>query len=373
MTRINIKTKVISDNFRVYAIFPGSGYKHRQAMIERNLVFLDFPDLILPEDSAGYLRNEFTHDVARSEAISSWVSGGMMLESKPMMDIEHYRNTARGKKRGKYINSLEGLHVEAKKGELVIVPTMGYYGDIMIGEFVDNITTYVSPGDGYGEYKVPARKVRWIGKKPQYQVTEEFLKSIRTSNPLVIVKKSDRRQIYEAAYPSHMIGDEVYSTFKVNGETYTARDSYYFQEFLNYAAAVAEHICENRDGAIDQNITEAIWGLEDQSYIPELAININSPGLISLLSSKTTPLIASALFALAASSCGVNGEVLMPNSGEVIVSLANIQDDPCAIQVQRAVRHSLESMGYDEWQRMCRKIFELKSEPQISAPANVEN
>jgi len=361
----------------MYALFPGEGYKHRQTMIDRNLVFLDFPDLKLPQASVDYLKREFTHQVARSEAIKDWISGGKMDINKPMLNVSHYANTARGKKRGKYINALEGLHLEAKKGELVIIPTAGYYGDIMIGEFTESAgkIRYVSPNPSYDDFLVPARRVKWIGKKPQHQVTEEFLKAIRTSNPLVLVKKSHRRPLYDAAYPSYMLDDEVHSTFTVKGQSFTARDGYFFQEFLNYAAALAEHVCEDRDdntADFKSDISTAIWSLDDHSYIPDLSININSPGIISLLSSRVTPLIASALFSLALASCDAAGVAHMPNFNDVGVTIAQIADDPCAIQVEKAVRFSLENMNYDEWQKMCKKIHHLNTDPQIFAPAKVE-
>jgi len=38
-------------------------------------------------------------------------------------------------------------------------------------------------------------------------------------------------------------------------------------------------------------------------YAPLMTVNINSPGFISLISEKLTPLVSVAIFALAASAC----------------------------------------------------------------------
>jgi len=374
LTTINIRTKVINSDFNVYALFPGQGYKHRQVMIDRGLVFLDFPGLQLPKTQKGYLERDFTREVARSEDFASWISGGKIISKTPPTSLATYTDRARGPKRGKYINSLQGLHLNAQKGELIIVPTAGHYDDIMIGELIDdpNNPIYIAPNPSYNDHKVPARRVKWIGRKPQHHVKEEFLRSIRTSNPFVLVKKSDRRQIYDSAYPSYSIGDDVFSTFAVKGQTYSSMDDYFFQELINYSAALSEHVNSKEKKKMSSNVGEAIFSLTDQSYTADLAININSPGLINLFSTRSTPLIASALFALAAASCTPNGDIVKPNPDEIHITIGNSSDDPNAIEVQEAVKHSMESMGYEDWKTMVRKVKKLTEEPQISAPADVK-
>lgn len=372
---IDLKTKIIPENFVVYSLFPGAGYKHRQVMLEQNLVFLDFPDLTIPENKIGFHKHEFVMAVARSEAIAQWISTGRYNENKPVLDIQSYRNSRTGTRRGKYINSLQGLHYTAKKGELVVLPTYGHFGDIMIGEFLDEPSAirYILPNEHYGEYKVPARRVKWIGKKAQHQVSEDFLKSIR-SNPLVIVAQSDRRMIYDAAYSSYTLDSNISATFRVAGESFTSRDDFFFQEFTNYIAALCEnaHSGDSTQESFSEDVFGAILGINDVSYIPDLSININSPGSISQMSSRITPLVVAAVLSLAQASCvdGASAPNIEPAQIEVTVS--GVKDDPCAIAVEKSVRHALSIMGYEKWQKLCKTAQKLKDDPKLTPPASAE-
>ena len=69
---IDLKSKVITEGFQVYSLFPGEGYKHRADMHNRNLVFLDFPSLSIPSKLEDFESKEFLSKVSMSQ---TWPHG----------------------------------------------------------------------------------------------------------------------------------------------------------------------------------------------------------------------------------------------------------------------------------------------------------
>ena len=340
-------------------------------MKERGLVFLDFPGVKLPESSVDFLSSNFLYQVARSEAILKWFNGGLDRTKKPPSSLKEYSKSRTGPKRGKYVSGLDGLYRKAKKGELVVMPDSGHFGELLIGEFLDDPghEVYVRPSAKYEEFNVPARRVKWLGRKPQYQLTPEFLKSLRT-NPFVLVKRSHRKPVYDIAYPSYQIGDEFSASFKVSGDIFTSRDDYYLQQFINYVAALVENY-ENQSSDISQDIFSAITDMQDLDFVPELAISINSPGSIWQFCNKITPFVAVAMMALAQSACSPDGTYTTINPDSIQLTSIDGNQDDCIFEVEQSVRHAMRMIDVDNWERLCKNAKALQEGPELSAPATV--
>lgn len=371
--RVDINTKIIGNDFQVYSLFPGEGYKHRQTMINENVVFLDFPDLDIPTTQSGFSKAKFINSVVQSASVSSWISQGKPVGSNPAHSPQSFLKSKRTQKRMRYVNALEGLFAKAKRGEVVLLPDRGHYGELLIGEFIgepSDVTYTVVNG-----HKYPSRKVKWMGKKSQHKLSAEFLRSIRTANPLVIVERSKRRPFYEAAYQSFILGDDISAKFLVGGESFNSRDDLLLQQLINYVAALYEDYDEEKvvAGATREGMFETILGMSDpDTYSPDLTMNINSPGYISLLSEKLTPIVVATIFALAVSACGPAGTVPQDLTNTVIeLSISGVDDDPCAIAVKDIVSRSINAMGYDNWQNVCKIAKELTGTAEVKAPATV--
>jgi hypothetical protein len=367
--QINLSTKVIDADFQVYSLFPGEGYKHRHVMIEKNFVYLDFPEIEIPPTAVEMQSRDFLLRVAQSEEFAYWISRRRPVGERPSDNLNDYDGVRSGQRRSRYINALSGLIFEAKKSELVLVPDMGAFGDLLVGEFVEDpgVIRYVQVGPM--ETRYVGRRVRWLTRISQHTLSSEFLKSVRTPNPLVIVERSYRKRIYEAAYTSFVMNGEISARFDVRGLSFTSGDDFHFARFVNYVSALCEEAVE-KDG-IDPDIFEAISLIADDSFLPDLTLNINSPGFIALISGKVTPLVVAGLFALALASCVPGAEILPVDVNNLTVALLNNPDDPCAIEVSESIKYSLDIMGYENWQKLCRSAMKLKEDAEMIPPATV--
>jgi len=252
--KVNLKSKVISDDFEVYSLFPGEGYKHRTDMLNRGYVFLDFPDLVIPSKPSEFESKNFLSAVVMSEQLAGWLSGPKDANNKPSSNLSDYANVRQGSKRSRYINGLKALFFKARKGELVLLPDRGAYGELMIGELSTDVgkIEYIQPS-GMSQ-KFAARRVKWLSKISQHKISAEFLRSIRTPNALTLVQNSYRKQIFENAYDSYTIGSYVSARFIVSGHEYDVRDDFNFSRFTNYMAALYESYDTNAQVVIPDNI-----------------------------------------------------------------------------------------------------------------------
>jgi len=369
---IDLKSKVITEGFEVYSLFPGEGYKHRADMENRNLVFLDFPALSIPTRIEDFETKEFLLKVSMSNDLATWLKGMKDSKNKPSSNLSDYGKVRRTPKKSKYINSLQGLFYTARKGEIVILPDRGAFGDLLIGEFTTDSGSfeYITP-TGYTN-KYASRRVKWLAKVSQHKFSSDFLRSVRTANPFTLVQRSYRKQIFEQAYESYTFDGLISAKFQVRGEEFDSQDDFNFSRFMNYVAALCENYeSENPGDGFPISIFDAIDDMNSE-FAPLLTVNINSPGFISLSSNRLTPLVSAAIFTLASSACQMSATPAYPNPDTVEISVFSDPDDPCAVEVNDLVRHSLKVMGQDNWASLCKSVRKLDADAAIDAPAIVK-
>ena len=137
------------------------------------------------------------------------------------------------------------------------------------------------------------------------------------------------------------------------------------QQIFNLVASISEQISKTHyDGAIAIDLTtkqidEIIELLTDNTYVPTLTVNINSPGSLVLSCAKVVPLVVAGLLALTT----LDADTVWNAVEAQEVKVENTEappNDPCTANVGLEVLEQIRMMGYDRWQEMCKKIKALR-------------
>jgi hypothetical protein len=235
----------------------------------------------------------------------------------------------------------------ARQGDLVIVPPKSFTSDALVGEFVDGPfkSVNVKVDRLYLDDSLPGRRVKWLASIPKRKLPIRVIEAIQKPSAFFLLARSLRQEIYQQAYPSFVLGDELYtSRFDVISLEFKAKDDFIIQSFFNFVAANTKAIAEGREGEVLDLPTAAFS--DTGTYDPDLKTNVNSPGWLSLFSKHATPLIAAALLAIAM-EIPPAAAVEAANQGTIVIGNPGAAPtDQCAQLVQsHVINHMAPRIG----------------------------
>ena len=344
--KVDIATRFLGAAEDIYIIRPGEGFSLYPEFFRRDAVFLDFPDLRLDLGHPKPKREALREAVVRSMALQDWYRGGK-LGPEPSRDAQDYIGAANGRRVGRYVAAVERLYFDLPAGTIIVVPGPGYFSDTLIAELVGP-PTEMATGDLYPGERVPARRVRWIGRRPKAWFSEALRDRLQKPTPLMAVARSLRSEILEAAFDQYSIGNTYSSRLRTTKADFSTLDDYNIQTVLNYVSGVLVAVDEGRE-LENIDLEQALALLSGRrDLIPELASNINSPGDLRLFSQLVTPLVAGLVFAIALSA-----PVGAKPTDIHVTNSAVAGGDPCALVVQEQAMTAIKMMDLDTWNRIC--------------------
>jgi hypothetical protein len=347
LLQLDIATRVVGEAENFYLVRPGQEFTLYNDFLQRSHVFLDFPGIGLDLNPQSRFPSDLDARamVTRSSTIRDWHLSGRR-GARPSTDLAPYHDLAKGRRVGKYVAALKRLLYEIPTGSIIVVPGPGYFSDVLIGE-ITGPRTNIRIGDYEGE-EIPARPVRWVGKKHKARFSPEMIDLLKNRNPLVQMPRSVREEVLATAYDQYVIGDTFTARLRTTDDDFSTLDDYDIQTFINYSAGVLAAFEGAAPDARDLSIADAIRILRNhREAIPEFASNINSPGFLRLFGSSTIPLVIIVLL-----SAALSGAAVSADSVHVINSMAPA-GDLCALQVEEQVKGVLAMMRIDDWQHAC--------------------
>lgn len=341
---LDIATRFVGTAEDMYIIRPGEGFSLYKDFVHHRAVFLDFPDIRL-DFQARPTRDALRQAVVRSAAIQEWHRGGR-VGLEPSRAPADYVLATRGRRIGRYVAAIERLYYTLPQGTIIVVPGPGYFSDVLIGELVGAPINVGNIGLYPGE-QLPARRVRWIGKRAKARFGPMLRDRLAKPTPLMAIERSLRHEILEAAFDQYSIGNEFSSRLTTTNEDFSTLDDYNIQTFLNYVSGVLAAVEENAD-IKNMKMAAALEMLkQNRDLIPELTSNINSPGALRLFHQKILPITVALLLAIATA-----GAADGPTQIQVVNS-AVAGDDPCALVVQEQAMAAIKMMDLDTWHQVC--------------------
>ncbi|MFC7475608.1 hypothetical protein ACFQS7_14645 [Dankookia sp. GCM10030260] len=369
-TQIDLRTAVIPPNKKIWRLFPGKTYRFLQEFKNNQVVFLDFPGLVLPNDF--YFEDKLLTDaivlagLARRDWVAAMVKAnrlGKELPVEPPRNPVSYFEQTLPKKALSDRAALIALFRSAQKNDLVVVPDRIPSRQILVGEFLDEpeIRTVATAPDFYGSEPIPARPVRWFPVVNEVDLSRELSDVLRRPNPFTLLGRNFYPQIFDETYGTYRFGEAQAARLLTSGPDFTGDDNLDLSllikavTVLSYSAEHGRRRFETLSEVLDVQLTS--------DFAMSLGINVHSPGAFHLKSASALPLVFTALFALMVSAEGA--EQPRPQDIKVVNTSERASDDPCAVEIDERVRTVVSLMGFDLWKSFCERAKRLAQNPQM--------
>jgi hypothetical protein len=214
------------------------------------------------------------------------------------------------------------------------------------------------------------RRVNWLAEIDERDLDVRTLATLRTPNPLVLVRADQLRPVLGAAYKNVVVNDEFLARFVTSGED-VAREAFHFQAFvLATVEAYRRRTSEQPIPFVDSIYKVAAAVARGDPNLPEQDVSIHSPGYSTLKSARDVVFVIAALFA---SALELPAQAFDQN-GNPAISLINSESaayDPCAPEgLEEQVLQTLRIIGLERWEEMCeaaRKAHENEGFTPISS------
>lgn len=361
IVEIDIATRVVAEDEQIYIVRPGAGYALYDEFKRTNRVFLDFPGLGLdtkrPVPDPTLLREM----IARSMLVRDWHLDDKQ-SPEPDRPIEKYDGKAKSRKFGRYAGAIEKLYYDLPEGAIIVVPGYGLLSDVLIGVLEGKPTT-ATDIDAYPGETMPVRKVRWTGKQQRALFSAELRERLGNSHPVMLLDESMREEVLEAGFDRFVFGGQFFARLETTKSEFNTLDDYNIQSFVNFVAGAMAASDSGATGDHTLDLEGALALLsQHRELVPELSININSPGFLRMVSDRISPLVIAMLFAIA---------TVVPAGAQpvklVTTNSAAAPSDPCAVNVAKEAMGAMKLMGFDDWKRACEKARDAQDSTGVKS------
>jgi hypothetical protein len=369
---LDLRFRVIPPDHDVFIVFPGQNYFLYEFFVATQRIFPELPGLDLVPGKAIDEQPDLERKVARARRIAAWHQGSKKGDapSRQLADYHAFRKNA------SFANTygvLTGFFGRAKKGDLVVVPPAQYFQKALIGELLDDPEDFepiVVPRVWENE-AVPSRKVRWLASPLRADLSVDLQRRFPSPNAFRKLDREARAEIYSFAYGSYSVEDSYTARFDVTAAEFNTVDDYYLQQIFNVIAAGCQLIDEGAAFGDIQSIGDLVARLSNPAYIPDLQVNINSPGSLVLSCAKLVPFVVSAILALSLLGAETTWSAAAADQIQVINSEAP-NDDECTLKVADEVKEQLKMMGMERWQELCKKAQQLRQRTGLEEKSKAE-
>jgi len=368
--RIDISSRILSEDHRVFLIRPGKGSKLYPSFTSQSKVGPELPNLDLEDGVVFSKQPDFLAKLLRSIAIRRWIRAGRIQGKNPSRDLADYKALKQNLSHVQHRAIVEGFFEKARQGDLAVVYPSSYKQDVYIGEFVDTPSkiTSIQVPEQYGQEDLSGRRVRWLATFNKRELPISIFEIIEKPNALVLLPDYQNGFFYNRAYASYTIGQNVSAKFNVSEDVFTVSDDIQIQAFFKQVAANQQRIDQNSDDLL--SIVEAVFS-DIGNYSLNLATNINSPGYLDLSSNKLTALVAAALLAVALAVDPVVA-VNAANNGMLVIGNSAAPDgDKCTGLVHKQTIQHIRMLGLDKWPEACEKARAAAEKVGLQSPATV--
>ncbi|MBA8819441.1 hypothetical protein BRY73_08515 [Ochrobactrum sp. P6BS-III] len=368
MITVDIRTKIIPNDARVYVIRPGAYYRLFDQFIDKSFVGVELPKLALPSFSEFSELNDVGERILRSIALRKWFAAGQPLGEYPPQELEFYSALELDHAGGQFLRFVKAFFQEIRKGDVVVMPPRSFKKDAIIGEFTDEpneVVSFASPV--YPNHPLNGRNVKWLARLPKSELPAQTLDRLQKPSVVFLLERSAWPKIFRTCYGAYSTDSEYSAEFRITEEQFQASDDFLIQAFFNFVTANTEKLRRN-----DENLS----GLRDaafqnvRDFSPSLYTNVNSPGSIALKSGYITPIVIAVMLTLAVT---VGAEAVNAAESDTITFGNSLSaDDACTAKVKKQVVNQLRLLGFDRWSEACNKIREAAENTGIKTNTLVQ-
>jgi hypothetical protein len=368
---IDIKTRVLPSDHRVYVVRPGGRYRLYGDVRSSSAILYDVPALSLEAGKSFSKAPEISKQIQRGRALKRWYRIGRSNgEARPSEKLEDYPDRPESITERQSISQIFAVGMayfeRAKVGDLVVVPPLKFGDEVLIGEIAEKepVTVQVPI---YDEQSLYGRRVRWLTSIAKNDIPPRVIEISQKPNSFVQLERSTAVWFYDRTYRSYVLDGAYQCELRVRTEDFGSTDDVKLTAFLNFVVANMQAVEARRSKPL--HITEALFADLGKDE-PSKRIAISSPGEIVIYALKHSPLLFVALLALA----GCAPSDVTSAIGDQTVIFGNSAagpDDPCAAQVYQSTLDWLTFVGADLWKEACPIAAQALDSAEIELPATV--
>ncbi|TAU80459.1 hypothetical protein ELI41_29575 (plasmid) [Rhizobium leguminosarum] len=369
MIRVDIHTREILADTRIYVARPGPNYKFYELFVDRNFVGPDLPGLDLPAFDRLAEVEDFMERVKRSVAIRRYAVRGERDIPVPAADLADYVDAPTSRSIAQFARVARAYFSTMKAGDLIIVPPANFRGLAHIGELTGppNQIKATYP-NLYPGTPLQGRNVAWRAVLEKAKLPAQALDALQKPSALFLLTREAWPAIFRRAYGSYSMPGEYGARFEITSEKFQTTDDFLIQAFFNFVSKNTELVQAGSDDLLS---------LRDGAFAaggaaPDLYTNVNSPGGLSLKSLIVTPIVIAVMLTLAI-SVGVEAYAAAEAGTLVFGNSQAPAGDQCTVEVSNQVVTQLRLLGYDRWSEACEVARSAAEKTGISTTVAVGN
>lgn len=361
---VQLNAYVLPDDHKVWKCHPGKSYRFYKVVNEASAVFLDIRGLnALPDNPHEW----DDRAVLKLLAADRWARelhrvryDGKPTGSPGVGRIDH-RN----------LTFLKGLLLEAKKGDLVVIPAEGWRREVLVGEFLTEPgdVSWFEARDDDETHAYLGRPVRWLAGQEKRYFSTEIIALFHSPTAFFGMPASTNHEIYRLAYGDYVYQGRFVAAFDVGKEKFTAEDSAVVSTWFNAFEVLQNAIETNTVDKLSASF--ASMGLDKlpDSAASELRINVNSPGSYLLKSNDAFAMALMVMFTLS----GCSAAQIVNDKVTVKMKRVGSAGTDCVHQIEDTVKSMAKALGKARVEDACKLGMRASTDAKMTVSARLKN
>lgn len=360
---VELDAYVLPNSHTVWKATAGKTHRFYRAVRDANTIFPDIRDLETLGDDPSKWKQE---DLLKAIADDRWQRE---LVSRARGNQEQSSEGINKNDRG-ILTFANRLWLEAKKGDLILVPAEGWREPVLIGEILSDAgdITKIEAQDGDYTGTFFGRRVSWRAAVHKADLSDELIAVVHTRAAVFPIAESLKEEVYRLAYGNFVYKGNFVAEFRTSKERFTAEDSAVVGTWLN-ALDVLRNALESGDSREGETFAELGLDKLPDELAAELKINIQSPGEIFVRTTGPFALALMTLFALG----GCSAQAVDKNAVTVRLKHVGGGDPAVQQQVEKSVSAIKTALGEKRIEKSNLLVARAQKDAMVSTRATLKH
>lgn len=273
--------RVIEKDHQIFVLHPGDGKRFYNDFYATSSVFLDIPGIRF--DQAPNIEDESTRRLLRmARAIGGWHKSGRPAAKAPSRLSLDYAVQLEGREAPRFMREVQTLYVDAKPGDLIVIPGPGYQSSVLLAELVEDFDTgYFVDTHRYGADRIPARRVKFLKTThAKYEFGRRAIQLMQNRQAIIRVNdETDRHEFYEHAYGDYAWGNVSGSYMEITREVVDQKDLTDVLFLTNlYGAMYVALKAGELEKFLSMQLHQSVNAYYNRELFGDISIEVHSPG-----------------------------------------------------------------------------------------------
>lgn len=364
--------RVIESDHQIFVLHPGDGKRFYQDFQHHKAIFLDIPGITL--SAVPDIEDENVRKYLRmGRAIGGWHKAGRPAGKAPPRDPNHYSVTVEGREAPRFMQEIKTLYVDAKPGDLIVIPGPGYNSSVILAELIEPFDPeFRVDSVRYATDLIPARRVRFLQTKhAKYEFGRRAIRLMQNRQAIIRVNDdSDRHEFYEHAYGDYVWGHVSGNYMEITEEVVDQKDLTDVLFMTNYFGALYVAM---KAGEVETFVElpwhKAINRYYNRELFGDVSIEVHSPGFFGRpMKDAAIAGYISAMTALAAVGASATDVAALEVKNSV-----NGRVSICDLQLQKDVQSTVKMItnAHLWWDEVCAAQKEASERTGLKTKAKV--